>query len=62
MLVIIELNLNCLNHLCDLYVVGIEDTEMASNFIADRPFIYIIRDNESKMILFIGRYVWPIFR
>ncbi len=31
----------------------------AIEFTADRPFIYVIRDNTSKAIIFIGRYSTP---
>ena len=33
--------------------------EPKEEFIADRPFVYIIRDRESGVILFMGRYTEP---
>ena len=35
------------------------DTGDIIEFKADRPFIYIIRDNGTGAILFIGRYAKP---
>ncbi len=32
------------------------DPEETIEFKADRPFIYMIRDNQTGTILFIGRY------
>jgi len=35
------------------------DNEETIEFKADRPFIYLIRDNRTGVILFIGRYTKP---
>ena len=35
------------------------DNEETIEFKADRPFIYLIRDNQTGVILFIGRYTKP---
>ena len=35
------------------------DMEPKEEFIADRPFVFIIRDRESGVILFIGRFSEP---
>jgi serpin B len=31
-------------------------------FVADRPFIYLIRDTETKTILFMGRVLDPLVK
>lgn len=36
-----------------------QDSEETIEFKADRPFIYIIKDNQTGAILFIGRYTKP---
>lgn len=38
---------------------AMHDPEKTIEFKADRPFIYVIRDNQTGAILFIGRYTKP---
>jgi len=38
---------------------AMNDPEETIEFKADRPFIYMIRDNQTGTILFIGRYTKP---
>ena len=40
--------------------VGIQARSAKPDFICDRPFMIIIHENVSKMILFIGKYSNPI--
>jgi len=40
-------------------VVATRSAQSPGVFVADRPFIFIIKDNRSKSILFIGRLVKP---
>jgi len=58
--VTIEWNPLSKDFLNESYNEGIEEMEMGPNFVARHPFVYIIRDNESEMILFIGRYLSPL--
>ncbi len=39
--------------------VGIRTTSLPPQFIADRPFFFAIRDNETKTVLFMGTVVEP---
>lgn len=39
--------------------VGIRTTSLPPQFIADRPFFFAIRDNETKTVLFMGTVVDP---
>ena len=39
--------------------VGIRATSLPPQFIADRPFFFAIRDNETKTVLFMGTVVDP---
>ncbi|MCG9133269.1 serpin family protein [Candidatus Poribacteria bacterium] len=39
--------------------VGIRTTSLPPQFIADRPFFFAIRDNETKTVLFMGTVVAP---
>ena len=39
--------------------IGIAVTSLPPQFIADRPFFFAIRDNESKTVLFMGTITDP---
>ena len=40
----------------EVVLSGVEDLPDVVFFKADRPFFYVITDNETGLILFIGRY------
>ena len=40
--------------------VGIELTSMPQSFIVDRPFVFVIREQTTNTLLFIGQVLNPI--
>jgi serpin B len=40
-------------------VIGLESCRMSDQFKADRPFLYMIKDNESGAVLCTGRMTNP---
>jgi hypothetical protein len=40
--------------------LNFEEDQIVDPFIADHPFMWLLRDNDSGMWIFLGRYVDPI--
>lgn len=61
---VIEIEENKDNKLTELYINPKEQDNIGTEFIrfnANRPFIYIVRDNVNKSILIMGKIVSPNF-
>jgi serpin B len=61
---VIEIEENKGNKLTELYINPKEQDNIGTEFIrfnANRPFIYIVRDNVNKSILIMGKIVSPNF-
>jgi len=41
--------------------LNFEEDQIVEPFIADHPFIWLLRDNDSGMWIFLGRHVNPVF-
>ena len=41
--------------------LNFEEDQLVEPFIADHPFAWFLRDNDSGMWIFLGRHIEPIF-
>ena len=41
--------------------LNFEEDQLVEPFIADHPFVWFLRDNDSGMWIFLGRHIEPIF-
>ena len=41
--------------------LNFEEDQLVETFIADQPFVWFLRDNDSGMWIFLGRHIEPIF-